>query len=131
MSHPASYRDPLVERHNAHAFSPPGAVAPIAPHMLQWHQAATLGNHVADWSSHMSHAIHISDEAYRQLKRVADESEDTPAVIVESLITSMAIGPGGRENHYYSLDNWFRHLGMTEEEIAEIDRAAIEVDEDS
>lgn len=99
--------------------------------MLQWHQAAALSNHASDWISHMSHAIHVSDEAYRQLKRVADESDDTPAAIVESLITSMAIGPDGQEHHYYSLDNWFRHLGMSEEEIAEIDCAAKEVDEDS
>lgn len=69
----------------------------------------------------MSHAIHISDEAYQQLKRVADESESTPAAIVEGLITSMAVGTDGQEHHYYSLDNWFRHLGMTDEEIAEAD----------
>lgn len=77
----------------------------------------------------MSHAIHISDEAYRQFKRVADESDDTPAAIVESLITSMAIGPDGRERHYYSLDNWFRHLGMSEEEIYEIEVKIPEGDE--
>ncbi|HKS70817.1 MAG TPA: hypothetical protein VJQ45_10370 [Ktedonobacterales bacterium] len=69
----------------------------------------------------MSHAIHISDQAYQQLKRSADESQSTPATIVEDLITSMAIGPDGHERHYYSLDNWFRHLGMSDEEIAEAD----------
>ena len=69
----------------------------------------------------MSHAIHISDQAYQQLKRIADESEDTPAAIVEGLIANMALGPDGQEHHYYSLDNWFRHLGMSDEEIAEAD----------
>lgn len=72
----------------------------------------------------MTHVIHISDEAYRQLKRIADESETAPAAIVEDLITSMANGPDGHERHYYSLDNWFRHLGMTDEEIAEADAEA-------
>lgn len=77
----------------------------------------------------MSHAIHISNEAYQQLKRIADESEDTPADIVESLITSMAIGPDGQDRHYYSLDNWFRHLGMSDDDIREIE-AKIQQDEE-
>lgn len=78
----------------------------------------------------MSHAIHISDEAYRQLKRVACESESTLAAIVEGLVGDMAVGPDGQERHYYSLDNWFRHLGMTDDEIGEIE-AEVKRDEES
>ncbi|MFI5272656.1 MAG: hypothetical protein ACHQ4H_06445 [Ktedonobacterales bacterium] len=72
----------------------------------------------------MSHVIHLSNEAYEQLARIAAESDTSPDTFAEGLILIAAKGPD-REHHYFTLDNWFRHLGMSKGDIAE---AAAEVD---
>lgn len=67
----------------------------------------------------MSHVIEISEEAYQRLERLAGQQSQSPAEVVESLITQAAAA--SHERHYYDLDDWFRHLGMTGEEMAEAD----------
>lgn len=67
----------------------------------------------------MSHVIEISEEAYQRLERLADKQSQSPAEVVESLITHA--DATSHEHHYYDLDDWFRHLGMTDEEIAKAD----------
>lgn len=74
----------------------------------------------------VSHTIEISDEAYRKLERIAAESHIAPALIVEGFIDTAA--GTTQEYHYYELDEWFRHLGMTDDEIAEAD-AELEAEE--
>jgi hypothetical protein len=61
----------------------------------------------------MSHALHISDAAYQVLQAMAAQRGESPEAVVERLITSAAPGDGP----YYETEDWFRHLGMTEEEI--------------
>lgn len=67
----------------------------------------------------MSHAIHISDEAYQKLEQLAQDSGESPESVVEGFV--YAATASTREPHYYELDEWFRHLGMTDEEMAEAD----------
>ena len=67
----------------------------------------------------MSHVIEISDDAYQRLERLAGQQSQSPAEVVEALITHA--DAERHERHYYELDDWFRHLGMTDEEMAEAD----------
>lgn len=74
----------------------------------------------------MSHAILISDEAYQKLAQLAQESGESPQSVIEGFV--FAATASTREPHYYELDEWFRHLGVTDEEIAEAD-AELEAEE--
>lgn len=74
----------------------------------------------------MSHAIHISDDAYQKLEQLAQDSGESPEAVVEGFV--YAATASTREPHYYELDEWFRHLGMTDEEMAEAD-AAVEAED--
>ena len=76
----------------------------------------------------MNHAVEISDDVYKRLERLASQQGQAPAEIVESLITHAEEASHGRP--YYEFDDWMRHLGMTEEEIAAI-KAAAEAEDSS
>ena len=69
----------------------------------------------------MSHTIELSDEQYTTLARVAAErGEPIAAVVTEA---AEALRDRMREPRYFdNVDEWFRHLGATEEEIAEGER---------
>lgn len=69
----------------------------------------------------MSHVIEISEEAYQRLERLAGQQSQSPTEVVEALISHAE--EASHEHHYYDLDDWFRHLGMTDEEMAEADAA--------
>jgi len=75
---------------------------------------------------HMSYAITISDEVYQRLQKLAAQQEQTPETVVERLITGAEAASNGRR--YYDTDEWLRHLGLTDEQIAEID-AEIDAEE--
>ena len=69
----------------------------------------------------MSKMIHISDQAYEALKQLAAENQQSPESAVESLITfAHPTGP------FYETEEWFRHLGMTDEDIQKIKTMAAE-----
>jgi predicted transcriptional regulator len=74
----------------------------------------------------MSYAITISDEVYLRLQKLAAQQEQTPEAVVERLITGAEAASSGRR--YYGTDEWLRHLGITDEQIAEID-AEIDAEE--
>ncbi len=74
----------------------------------------------------MSYAITISDEVYQRLQRLAAQQEQTLEAVVERLITGAEAASSGRR--YYDTDEWLRHLGITDEQIAEID-AEIDAEE--
>ncbi len=74
----------------------------------------------------MSYAITISDEVYQRLQKLAAQQEQTPEAVVERLITGAEAASSGRR--YYDTDEWLRHLGITDEQIAEID-AEIDAEE--
>ncbi|HKV84724.1 MAG TPA: hypothetical protein VJN88_09220 [Ktedonobacterales bacterium] len=68
----------------------------------------------------MSHAIHLSDEAYQLLKRLARDRAQEPEVVLEELIGSAQ----SSVRTAYETEDWFRHLGATEEQIRESARLA-------
>ncbi|WIG61938.1 MAG: hypothetical protein OJF49_004687 [Ktedonobacterales bacterium] len=74
----------------------------------------------------MSHVIEVGDEVFARLEKLAAESGQSPEAMVEGFI--LAATGSQTEYHYYELDEWFRHLGMTDEEIAEAD-AELEAEE--
>jgi hypothetical protein len=67
----------------------------------------------------MGHTIHISDDIYQMLEKLAAQQGQPPETVVEGLIT--AADATSMDHHYYELDDWLHHLGVTDEEIAEAD----------
>ena len=61
----------------------------------------------------MSRVLHISDAAYQTLQTLATEQGHPPEAIVERLIA--AARPAG--GAYLKTEDWFRHLGVSEERI--------------
>lgn len=74
----------------------------------------------------MGHTIELSDEVFNKLQQMAVDCGESPEALVAGFI-SLAASTAG-EQHYYELDDWFRHLGMTDEEMAEAD-AELEAEE--
>jgi hypothetical protein len=59
----------------------------------------------------MSHVLQVSDAAYNALKKLATQQGQSSEAVLEDLIASASGGP------HYETEEWFRHLGMTEDEI--------------
>lgn len=80
----------------------------------------------------MSRAIELSDETYRRLEELATEWGQSPVEVIEKLIAGAEAFGTGRHyyagHHYYELDDWMRHLGMSEDKITEI-KAAVEAED--
>jgi len=76
----------------------------------------------------MSKTLELSDEQYQIIKDVAESKGRTP----EELLLAWAMDAEGRYRHehptYYETDDWMRHLGVGEDVIAEVNRAAAEED---
>jgi hypothetical protein len=72
----------------------------------------------------MSHTLQISGEAYRALQEYAARHQQPMEAALEALIVSAS-------THYYETEDWFRHLGMTEDEIREVRERADREDADS
>jgi cobalamin biosynthesis protein CbiD len=72
----------------------------------------------------MSYVIELSDEQYETLQRAAEERGETLA----NLLTTLAEEVRSRKSpaHAYTTEEWFRHLGATDEQIAEARRIARE-----
>lgn len=62
----------------------------------------------------MSTTIEVSDERYAALERVAAARGQTPSRLVEALVADII----GERRVYDDLDDFFRSLGMSEEDIA-------------
>ena len=69
----------------------------------------------------MSHALTLADEQYAYLKKIADETGRTP----EELLLAWAMEEEGRYRRahptYRVTEDWMRHLGASDEEIARIE----------
>lgn len=62
----------------------------------------------------MSKTIELSDERYAELERFAVARGQTPAQLLDDLVANVT-----RERRVYdNLDDFFRSLGMTEEDLA-------------
>jgi hypothetical protein len=72
------------------------------------------------WTMHMSKVIELSDDQYRIIERAAATRSQTPDAFLAQLIEER------RDRHtdprYYETDDWLRHLGVSEEVIAEVNR---------
>ncbi len=63
----------------------------------------------------MGKVIELSDEQYETIERVAAARGQTPGAVIAGLIAELAAQNGAQ---YYETDDWFRHLGASEEQIA-------------
>ncbi len=70
----------------------------------------------------MSRVITLTDEQYRTIEHAATQRGQTPETLLAEVIEEL------RDPHvtprYYETEDWFRHLGATEEQIAESARLA-------
>ena len=64
----------------------------------------------------MSEMIEISEEHYRVLESAARALGQTPQTLLAHMIDSLTVSGTRR---VYETEDWFRHLGATEEQIAE------------
>jgi hypothetical protein len=71
----------------------------------------------------VSQLVRISDTAYQLLQELAAQQGQSPETLMEALITSARTG-----HHYYETEDWFRHLGVSEERIR---RAREQADRDA
>ena len=70
----------------------------------------------------MSKTIELTDEQYATITRAAQERGQSPAMLVAEVAEELrdpVYAP-----RYYETEDWFRHLGATEEQIAEAYRIA-------
>lgn len=83
----------------------------------------------------MRHSVELSDEVYDILVRLAQERGQTPQALIEAWVTELK--QAGRtsprdprtEPRYYTTEEWFRHLGISDERIQHIkDKAAHDTD---
>jgi len=70
----------------------------------------------------MGHTFTISDERYQQLEHIAAGLGTTPEQLFAAWLEEMV-----HEPRAYETDEWFRHLGMSEDEIEESKRLAKEL----
>jgi hypothetical protein len=68
----------------------------------------------------MGKVIELSDEQYRTIERAAAARQQSPASLLANLIESLANSDDS--SPYFETEDWFRHLGVTNEQIAEARR---------
>lgn len=73
----------------------------------------------------MSHVIELTDEQYEILCKVAEARGQTPDAVIAAWLEEAR----EREPRYYETEDWFRHLGLSEAQIAESARIAAEDDD--
>ena len=72
----------------------------------------------------MSHILELTDEQYETLQRAAEERGETLDALIAALIQELR---GGQpSSNALPTEEWFRHLGATDEQIAEAKRVARE-----
>lgn len=73
----------------------------------------------------MSHTIELSDEQYEILREAAEARGESPDTVVAALIAELRESQA-QQPRYYETDDFLRHLGASEEEIAELNREVAE-----
>lgn len=74
----------------------------------------------------MSHVVELTDEEYAALRQAAEERGLTMSGLVTALVEELRRREDEALPHAYSTEEWFRHLGATDEQIAEARRIARE-----
>ena len=69
----------------------------------------------------MSRVIELSEEQYRALERAATMRGQTPEALLSHAIEELSAGYAPR---YFETEEWFRHLGASEEQITASARLA-------
>lgn len=75
----------------------------------------------------MSHVIELTDEQYETLRTIAEARGQTPAAVIAAWLEEA--GERDHEPRYYETEEWLRHLGLSEAQIAESARMAAEDDD--
>lgn len=70
----------------------------------------------------MSKVIELSDDQYQTIERAAAARGQTPDALLARVIDELRDPQA--DARYYDTEEWFRHLGATEEQIAESARHA-------
>lgn len=65
----------------------------------------------------MSKTIELTDEQYATITRAAAERGQSPAMLVAEVAEELR--DPAHTPRYFETDEWFRHLGATDEQIAE------------
>jgi hypothetical protein len=69
----------------------------------------------------MDQLMTLQDEPYRTIERSADGDRHTPDSLVSESLEDLR-DPRSNPRHYET-DDWFRHLGMSDETIQKIKRS--------
>ncbi len=77
----------------------------------------------------MSKVIELSDEHYRTIERVAVSRGQSPDDVLAQLIERLR--DPRLEPHYRETEDWFRHLGATDEQITASARLARDEQDDT
>jgi hypothetical protein len=70
----------------------------------------------------MGRVIELSDEQYQTIERVAAMRGQSPDALLAALIAGLSAENEGVDS--YDTDEWFQHLGATEEQIAVAEQIA-------
>lgn len=68
----------------------------------------------------MSKTIELTDEQYTAIMTAAQERGQSPAMLIAEVAEELR--DPERTPRYFDTEDWFRHLGMTDDEIAQIGR---------
>jgi hypothetical protein len=71
----------------------------------------------------MSKIVELTDEQYYTVERVAVARGQTPDAFLAELIEQLATEP--ESSRFYETEDWFRHLGATDEQIAVAEQIAL------
>jgi len=72
----------------------------------------------------MSQTLELTDEQYETFVQAAAARGMSPAELISSWIEELR--ESTRERQHFETDEWFRHLGASEEQIADAKRIAKE-----
>ena len=72
----------------------------------------------------MSHVLELTDEQYQTLTEAARKRGQSAGALIAQLIEELA--EANREPQQFETEDWFRHLGASDEQIAEAKRIARE-----
>jgi hypothetical protein len=70
----------------------------------------------------MSRALELTDDQYEIFTQAAAARGQTPAELLAAWIEELR--ESNQEPHHYETEEWFRHLGATEDQIVEAKRIA-------
>jgi hypothetical protein len=70
----------------------------------------------------MSKIIELPDEQYAAISSAAKERGQSPAMLIAEVAEELR--DPERSPRYFETEDWFRHLGATEEQITEARRIA-------